>query len=110
MTLYFFVLCDYMGTVTTVRFDEELLKKVDKLAKIEHVDRSTILRKAAELGLRELVLQHALNVYRQGLVSVWKAAELADVPLWRFLDVLKERGIGFKTSEEDLREMIEEYL
>ena len=72
-----------MGTVTTVRFDEELLKKADELAKIEHVDRSTILR---------------------------KAAELADVPLWRFIDILKEREIGFKTSEEDLREMIEAYL
>ncbi|NIW14490.1 MAG: hypothetical protein GWN31_11295 [Candidatus Thorarchaeota archaeon] len=99
-----------MGTVTTVRFDEELLKKADELAKIERVDRSTILRKAAELGLRELLLQHALDVYRRGLISVWKAAELADVPLWRFIDILKEREIGFKTSEEDLREMIEAYL
>lgn len=99
-----------MGTVTTVRFDEELLKKADELAKIERVDRSTILRKAAELGLRELLLQHALDVYRRGFVSVWKAAELADVPLWRFIDILKEREIGFKTSEEDLREMIEAYL
>lgn len=99
-----------MGTVTTVRFDEELLKKADELAKIERVDRSTILRKAAELGLRELLLQHALDVYRRGLISVWKAAELADVPLWRFIDILKEREIGFKTSEDDLREMIEAYL
>lgn len=99
-----------MGTVTTVRFDEELLKKADELAKIERVDRSTILRKAAELGLRELLLRHALDVYRRGLISVWKAAELADVPLWRFIDILKEREIGFKTSEEDLREMIEAYL
>lgn len=110
MTLYFSVLCDCMGTVTTVRFDEELLKKADELAKIERVDRSTILRKAAELGLRELLLQHALDVYRRGLISVWKAAELADVPLWRFIDILKEREIGFKTSEDDLREMIEAYL
>lgn len=99
-----------MGTVTTVRFDEELLKKADELAKIEHVDRSTILRKAVEVGLRELLLQHALDIYRQGLVSAWKAAELADVPLWRFIDVLKEKGIGFKTSEDDLREMIKVYL
>jgi predicted HTH domain antitoxin len=99
-----------MGTVTTVRFDEDLLKKADELAKIQRVDRSTILRKATELGLKELLLQHALDVYRRGLVSVWKAAELADVPLWRFIDVLKEREIGFKTSEEDLREMIEAYL
>lgn len=93
-----------------MRFDEDLLKKADELAKIQRVDRSTILRKATELGLKELLLQHALDVYRRGLVSVWKAAELADVPLWRFIDVLKEREIGFKTSEEDLREMIEAYL
>jgi len=99
-----------VGTVTTVRFDEKLLKKADELAEIEQVDRSTILRKAVALGLRELLLQHALDVYRQGLVSAWKAAELADVPLWRFIDILKENGIGFKTSEDDLREMIEAYL
>lgn len=99
-----------MGTVTTVRFDEELLKRADELARIEHVDRSTILRKAVELGLRELLLQHALGVYRQGRVSAWKAAELANIPLWRFIDILKEKGIGFKASEDDLREMIEAYL
>lgn len=93
-----------------MRFDEDFLKKADELAKIEHVDRSTILRKAAELGLRELLLQRAIDVYRRGLVSAWKAAELADVPLWRFLDELKERRIHFNTSEEDLREMIEAYL
>jgi len=96
--------------VTTVRFDKETLERAGELARLEGVDRSTVLRRAVEIGLKELLLQHALEVYRQGLVSAWKAAELANVPLWRFIDILKERGIGFKTSEEDLREMIEAYL
>ncbi len=99
-----------MGYITTVRFDKEALKKADELAKIEGVDRSTILRKAAEIGLKELLLQHALELYKQGLTSAWKAAEIAGIPLWRFIDILKEQEIGFKTSEEDLEEMIEEYL
>jgi len=99
-----------MGYVTTVRFDKEALKKADELAKIEGVDRSTILRKAAEIGLKELLLRRSIEVYNQGLISAWKAAEIAGVPLWRFIDILKERGIGFKTSEEDLKEMIEEYI
>ena len=99
-----------MEQVTTVRFDKETLERAGELARLEGVDRSTVLRRAVEIGLKELLLQHALEVYRQGLVSAWKAAELANVPLWRFIDILKERGIGFKTSEEDLREMIEAYL
>ena len=99
-----------MEQVTTVRFDKETLERAGELARLEGVDRSTVLRKAVEIGLKELLLQHALEVYRQGLVSAWKAAELANVPLWRFIDILKEREIGFKTSEEDLREMIEAYL
>ena len=99
-----------MEQVTTVRFDKETLERAGELARLEGVDRSTVLRRAVEIGLKELLLQHALEVYRQGLVSAWKAAELANVPLWCFIDILKERGIGFKTSEEDLREMIEAYL
>lgn len=99
-----------MGQTTSVRFEKRVLEKADELAKREGVDRSTILRKATEVGLRELLLRHSLEAYSQGLVSAWKAADMAEIPLWRFIDELKERGIGFRTSEEDLKEMLEEYF
>lgn len=99
-----------MSQTTSIRFDKEVLQKADDLARREGVDRSTILRRAASLGLQELLLASALEAYRRGSVSAWRAAEMAEVPLWRFIDVLKERGIGFRTSEEDLKEALEEFL
>ena len=39
-----------------------------------------------------------------------KAAELADVSIWKFLDVLKERKIPMRYDLEDIKKEIEEII
>lgn len=94
--------------VTTVRLDDSLIDELDSFAKKEHVDRSTVLKKALEMGLREIKLEDALKAYQKGKISAWKAAELAGISLWEFLDILKRRDIGFRTAEPELEEMLGE--
>jgi len=95
-------------SVTSVRLSDALLRELDSLAKEEGTDRSTLLKRALEAGVREIRIDEAVKRYQKGLVSAWKAAQEAKVSLWEFTDVLKEREIGFLTSDEDLEQMLEE--
>jgi len=56
----------------------------------------------------EIKLEDALKEYQSNKITAWKASEEAGISLWEFLDELKIRGLSFKTSEEDLKEMLNE--
>jgi predicted HTH domain antitoxin len=95
--------------VTTVRLSEETLGELDALAKEEDIDRTTVLKKALEIGVREMRIDKAAARYQKGLISVWRAAQEAGVNLWEFMDVLKKREIGIVGSGEDLERMLEDF-
>jgi len=86
----------------------EILDKSDKIAKEKLEGRSTILRELLFLGLKQYIIQDAINIYIEGKVSMEKAAELADISIWKFLDVLKERKIPIRYDLEDIRKEIKE--
>ncbi len=94
--------------VTTVRLDKQLLDELDDFAIHGYLDRTTVLRQALAKGLRGLRLELALQKYVAGEVSAWKAATLAKVTLWDFLDFLKQKGVGFKTDEAELKKQLKE--
>lgn len=48
---------------------------------------------AARLTVAELKLEIAIALYAQGRLSIGKARELADMPLWTFRQVLATRQI-----------------
>ncbi|MEK6979600.1 MAG: UPF0175 family protein [Candidatus Micrarchaeota archaeon] len=89
-------------TVTTLRLEQKALREIDALAKMEQIDRTTILRQILAVGIREIKIKYALTLYQNGTVSAGKASELAGVAIWEFLDILKVRNIGFRTDEEHL--------
>ena len=47
-------------------------------------------------------VETAIRQYHERSVSLGRAAELADVSVWRFLDILGERGIEMNYDETDL--------
>lgn len=48
-------------------------------------------------------MDQAIQRYQEGSGSAWKCASDAQVSLWEFLEELKNRGIGFKTDEDELK-------
>ena len=86
----------------------ELLEKSDKIAKEKLEDRSTVMRELLALGLKQYMIKDALEMYVEGKISMEKAAELADVSIWKFLDVLKERKMPLRYDLEDIKREIEE--
>jgi predicted transcriptional regulator len=94
--------------VTTVRLDDETLRRLDLLAEREGIDRATVIRRALERGMHQILLDRAAARYQRGECSAARAAEDAAVPLWEFLEFLHRRGIPFRTDEEHLEALLEE--
>jgi len=57
-----------------------------------------------ERGVKEKDLEHAVELYRRGQITSWKAAQLAGVSLRKFYKILAEKGILIQYSERDLDE------
>ena len=88
----------------------ELLEKSDKIAKEKLEDRSTVMRELLALGVKQYMVKDAVNKYTEGRLSMEKAAELADVSIWKFLDVLKEIKAPIRYDLEDIKKEIEDIV
>lgn len=89
-------------TLMSTRLPPEIKKEIEWYAKKEKVARSVALRRILERGLKEVKLEHALDEYARGRVTLWKAAELAGLSLWEMTDVVRKRRIGIRYTPEDL--------
>ena len=45
------------------------------------------------MELKEKSMEQAVELYRTGQVTGWKAAQLAGVSLWSFYNMLEEKGV-----------------
>ena len=86
---------------------KEILEKSDKIAKEKLEDRSTVMRELLNLGLKQYLLQEALKQYTEGKISMGKAAELADVSVWKFLDEMKDKKIPIRYDLDDIKSEID---
>lgn len=93
------------------RLSQEILDALKKLAKDESKDRSEIVRELLSLGIKEKRLHRAIQRYKEGRITLWKAAREAEISLWEMIEVARERKIeaqyGVKELEEDLKALRE---
>ena len=94
--------------VTTIRIREDMVAEVEKLARELGMDKSSLLREALSVGLRELRIRLALDEYVKGKASFGKAAEIAGVGYRNFFVEAKKRGIQVRYGEERFEEELEE--
>jgi predicted HTH domain antitoxin len=91
-----------LSDTITLRLPAQTAKKLQELAKKEGKDRSTLIREILENGVKQKNTDHALELYRAGQATSWKAAQLAGVSLWTFYKILEDKGILLQYSEHDL--------
>jgi len=94
----------------TTRLGDELLEEIEEIAREESVDRSSAIQKLLKIGLREYRMEKTLNLYRDGKVTLWKAAEIAGVSLREMMDAIKARDIPYQYDFEALGEYVDELL
>lgn len=91
----------------TARVPQELYEAIEEVKDVEHLDRSTAIKQLLERGIADWRLETAISRYRNNEWSVGRAAEHANLPLWQFLDQLKERNIQVSYGPDDLEQDID---
>jgi len=95
-----------MTKLISTRAPEDLIKEIDKLAEKQKIGRTILFRHILMKGLEELKIEYAIEQYRQGRVTLWKASELSGLPLWSFMEKVK----GEKISHYSLADAKEDIM
>jgi len=94
----------FLSETISLRLPRETIKKLRELADKEGKGRSALIREILENGVKEKNIDYAVELYRKGQITGWKAAQLAGVSLWSFYKILAEKGVLIQYSEHDLEE------
>lgn len=91
-----------MSDVLSVKVDKGKLRLLEEIAREEQSDRSTVARRLLDEGMRGWKVDKAVEMFRAGRLSLWRASLSAGVSLREFIDVLNERKVvwvGMGTAE-----------
>ena len=93
-----------LSETLSLRIPKETAKKLRELVKKEKKDRSALIREILEQGVKEKNIEQAVELYKTGQVTGWKAAQLAGISLWKFYETLATKGVLIQYSQKDLEE------
>lgn len=88
-----------MGTVSA-RLPDELEAELEAYIDEEHLDRSTAVRKLLAEGLDAWRKEHALDQLQAGEVSFTRAAEIADLNVWDFAQLVRDRDVTWVADDD----------
>lgn len=96
-----------MNTKTlSTRLEADELQQLDALAARSGLDRSGMTKALLRRGMAELRFDHAVEAYREGRVTLNRAAEMAALSVWDFIARMEAAGLslnyGVRELEEDL--------
>ncbi len=77
----------------SVRLEEKTLKKIDLLSKLETLDKSIILRRAIDLGIKQISTEVAIKGFSEDSLSYSEGAKLSDMYVGDFMVLLAQRGV-----------------
>lgn len=85
------------------RVDEDTLAQIKEIEKETRADRSEVIRRLLDEGVKQYQLKKAIGMLREGRTTVSRAAEIAGISIWDILDVMHAKKIPIPYSAEDLR-------
>lgn len=92
-------------SIVSTRISEDLEKELEEFIKEEKLDRSVALRKLISEGIEEWKRERAIKLLGDGEITFNAAAELADMNVWDFANLLKVKKITWikdKRIKEDI--------
>jgi len=96
--------------VTTVRLPEETLENLEDLTETLQREKSDIMREALKIGIDEMKLRIALELYRKGSISFGRMTELTGLGYRELSLELRRRNIVYRYGEEKFREEAEQLV
>ena len=83
--------------------EEEILRFMGE----EGLDKSTAIRRILEIGVSEWKRRRAVELYRSGKATLWKASQIWGVSLREMLEELNRLRITAHVTARDIEEDIE---
>jgi len=96
--------------VTTVRLPEETIENLEDLTERLQREKSDIMREALKIGIDEMKLRIALELYRKGSISFGRMTELTGLGYRELSLELRRRNIVYRYGEERFREEVEQLV
>ena len=96
--------------VISARVPRDIAEALREIEREEKSDRATVIRKLLARAIEQWKVERALRLYREGKVTLWRAARLAGVTLREMMELAAREGVEFRYSERDLSEDIEAAL
>lgn len=93
-----------MEDSVSVRIGKEELVEINRISQYRKATKSVILREVLSLGIKQKMLEIALEKFQRNEATAAKAASISGISLSEFLEVLHERGINYHYGVEELRE------
>ena len=97
-----------MSKVVSIRIDDEILKYAREVAEREHIPKSAAIRKLLALGIEYNRKLKAIQSYKEGKISLGKAAEIAGVCTSEMMDILIRFGVKANVTFEDYKKGMKE--
>jgi len=88
------------------RISKEVSDLLNEISAEEKVDRSTVVRRLLDMGVKEWRVKTALDKYGQGSTTLLKAAEIAGLSIYEMIALLEERGMPYRYDISDLEEYV----
>jgi len=95
-----------MPIKVTARLEEELAETIDRIAKQEGTDRSTVIRRLLQKAIKDSLIPENLNRYQEGKQTLRQAAERSGLTLWEMARK-REAQVPYTIGElkEDLKSL-----
>ena len=90
-----------MERVITTRISRDLDKDLANVAKTEYLDKSTVIRRLLTKALEEWKKEQAIQLYKENKFSAEQSAKFANISLWEFFDLLKEKKVPLNYDLEE---------
>lgn len=93
-----------MGATITTRVPDDIEKNIEIISRIEHLDKSTVVRRLLSKAVQDWLIENALEQYRDGKITIGKAANMVGIPIREMIAIATKKGIPFQYSLDDLEE------
>ena len=96
-------------TSLSIRTEKEIISELDRLASLQNLDRTSIVRRILKRGIEEEKLELEIALYIKG-ESIGRATDISKCNIWNLLDELKKREIKKHFDLETEKEIILETI
>ncbi len=90
--------------VLSIKLPEDIVRAIQEIEEMEQIDRATVVRKLLVKAIEKWKEERAIQMYRDGKVTPWRAASIANLSLREMMKLVAEKGIEMHYTEKDLEE------